>query len=288
MKLERGTVIFDLDETLAHCVTDDIFKADKQITVTLTTGEKVKAGVNIRPHAVECLTELAKDFELIVFTASHPYYADRVIDILDPNKTLFSHRLFRNNCVHAVNGVYIKDLRVINRDLSTVVIIDNSILSFAFQLDNGIPIIPFYDDKEDDILPKIKDYIMSLKNTKDFRTINKRTFSLKSLYDLNLETFLHYYDDDESDNETDEDDMDSFDNSLDEHYTDPQFPNAATGTDDDPQLVSSRKSSSTPVMDNFPKIGKRAQAVVESELGKLRVSLPKYLEGEKKGKSDFL
>ena len=27
---------------------------------------------------------------------------------------------------------------------------DNSVYSFAFQIDNGIPIIPFYDEKTDD------------------------------------------------------------------------------------------------------------------------------------------
>lgn len=45
-------------------------------------------------------------------------------------------------------GVYIKDLRIIkNRNLKDVVIIDNAVYSFGFQLDNGIPILPFYDDK---------------------------------------------------------------------------------------------------------------------------------------------
>lgn len=45
-------------------------------------------------------------------------------------------------------GVYIKDLRIIkNRNLKDMVIIDNAVYSFGFQLDNGIPILPFYDDK---------------------------------------------------------------------------------------------------------------------------------------------
>ena len=71
--LERKTVIFDLDETLVHCVTDNIEKADKIITVTLNTNEKIQAGVNIRPYVNECLETLAQHYELIVFTASHPY-----------------------------------------------------------------------------------------------------------------------------------------------------------------------------------------------------------------------
>lgn len=41
-KIEPKTIVWDLDETLAHCVTENIDKADKQIIITLDTGEKVK------------------------------------------------------------------------------------------------------------------------------------------------------------------------------------------------------------------------------------------------------
>ncbi len=277
--IERGTIVFDLDETLAHCVTDESQKADQQITVTLPSGEKIKAGVNIRPCAVECLTELAKDFELIVFTASHPYYAERVIGLLDPEKKLFAHRLFRTNCIKTDSGFYIKDLRILNRDLASVVIVDNSILSFAFQLDNGIPIIPFYDDKEDRILPTIKNYLLGLKDLDDFRKKNRQTFSLKELYDLNVHNFLKYYcEDDGSD---DDFSGDSFDNSLEEI-------DAETATGEEDLVIMRRKSMSSIGVEGGPKIGRRAQAAVESELGKLRAKLPQYLAGEQKGKSAHL
>lgn len=50
------TVIFDLDETLVHCV-EDIYnnKADKLIQVKFPNGEVATAGINIRPYAIECL-----------------------------------------------------------------------------------------------------------------------------------------------------------------------------------------------------------------------------------------
>lgn len=40
--VEKKMVVFDLDETLAHCVTDAIDRADQTITVVLGTGESVK------------------------------------------------------------------------------------------------------------------------------------------------------------------------------------------------------------------------------------------------------
>ena len=39
---------------------------------------------------------------------------------------------------------HVKDIRIINRNLSDIVLVDNAAYSYAFQLDNGIPILPFY------------------------------------------------------------------------------------------------------------------------------------------------
>jgi len=48
--------------------------------VTFPTGEYIEAGINIRPYSREILQELSKDFEVMVFTASHSCYANPVID----------------------------------------------------------------------------------------------------------------------------------------------------------------------------------------------------------------
>lgn len=71
---------------------------------------------------------------------------------LDPEGKYFEFRLYRCHCVLCiVNGMkfYVKDLKIVEDlyDLKDVVIIDNSVLSFAYHLDNGIPISPFYDSK---------------------------------------------------------------------------------------------------------------------------------------------
>jgi len=87
---------------------------------------------------------------LIVFTASHECYASKVIDYLDPENKLVSHRLYREHCITTDEGVHIKDLRILkNRDLKNIVLIDNAAYSFGYQIDNGIPIIPYYENKMD-------------------------------------------------------------------------------------------------------------------------------------------
>ena len=62
---------------------------------------------------------------------------------------MIQHRLYRDSCVQ-INGIYIKDLRIIkNWEIENIVIIDNAAYSFGYQLDNGIPIISWKDDKND-------------------------------------------------------------------------------------------------------------------------------------------
>lgn len=69
--------------------------SDIKLTIKFPTGQNVIAGINIRPYTMEILRNLSKNFEIIVFTASHSCYANEVLDQLDPKKEYISHRLFR-------------------------------------------------------------------------------------------------------------------------------------------------------------------------------------------------
>ena len=68
-----------------------------------------------------------------------------------------------------MGGTYVKDLRVINRDLSQMVLVDNAAYSYAFQLDNGIPILPYYHGKNDFELKALQQFIESMIFAKDVR-----------------------------------------------------------------------------------------------------------------------
>lgn len=80
--IEEGkkTIIFDLDETLIHCNENQNDDFDVRVPVHFPTGEFIEAGINVRPFAKEILMELSKEFEVMVFTASHSCYANPVID----------------------------------------------------------------------------------------------------------------------------------------------------------------------------------------------------------------
>jgi hypothetical protein len=85
---------------------------------------------------------------------------------------------------------YVKDLGILEDccDLKDVVLIDNSVLSFAYHLDNGIPISPFYDSKNDCELLDISNFLLKYADEDDIRD------RLREVYKLNeyLEIIKNY------------------------------------------------------------------------------------------------
>jgi CTD small phosphatase-like protein 2 len=123
-----------LDETLAHCTKkpSEENPPDVVLPIKLQNGKIFRAGFNIRPKTKECLELANKYFEVIVFTASHKFYADVILDYMDPDGTLIQHRLYREHCIGTDDNVYIKDLRIFEgRDLKDIIIVDNAVYSFG-------------------------------------------------------------------------------------------------------------------------------------------------------------
>lgn len=54
-------------------------------------------------------------------------------------------------------GMFTKDLRIFaDRSLDQLVLVDNAAYSYAWQVDNGIPVIPYYDNKDDKELQQLE------------------------------------------------------------------------------------------------------------------------------------
>jgi CTD small phosphatase-like protein 2 len=174
------TIVFDLDETLIHCNDDESAPSDMKVPIKFTGGDAVMAGLNIRPHARQTLKKLYKHFEIVVFTASHSCYANEVLNILDPENKYISYRLYRDSCMKTEDGIFIKDLRVFgNRKLSDLLLVDNAFYSYGFQLFNGVPILPFYNNKQDVELKDLTEFLIATKQVRDVRDVTKKFFMYK-------------------------------------------------------------------------------------------------------------
>lgn len=85
------------------------------------------------------------------------------------------HRMFRESCL-SVEGNFLKDLNVLGRDLKKSVLVDNSPHAFGYQVDNGIPIESWFDDRNDTELLKLERFLRTLHGVKDVRTVVRRSF----------------------------------------------------------------------------------------------------------------
>lgn len=71
----------------------------------------------------------------------------------------------------ARNGTLVKDLSVVERDLSQVCLIDNSPISFALNHENGIPVDTWIDDPQDDALLDLLPFLDALRFAEDVRSV---------------------------------------------------------------------------------------------------------------------
>ncbi len=123
---------------------------------------------------------MSNHFEVFIFTASTIEYAETIVNYLNSKKHTIQGILSRTNCLETLNGLKIKDLRIIkNRSLSDIVIVDNLVHSFGLQIDNGIPILDFTDNKEDKELVGLEKLLLELKDAVDVRDFIRNKVSLR-------------------------------------------------------------------------------------------------------------
>ncbi|XP_041102730.1 CTD small phosphatase-like protein isoform X1 [Polyodon spathula] len=164
----RKCVVIDLDETLVHSSFKPISNADFIVPVEID-GTVHQVYVLKRPHVDTFLQKMGELFECVLFTASLAKYADPVADLLD-QWGVFRARLFRESCVFH-RGNYVKDLSRLGRELSKVIIVDNSPASYIFHPENAVPVQSWFDDITDTELMDLIPFFEGLSREEDVYSV---------------------------------------------------------------------------------------------------------------------
>mmetsp|Transcript_83149 Transcript_83149/g.235556 ORF Transcript_83149/g.235556 Transcript_83149/m.235556 type:complete len:416 (+) Transcript_83149:89-1336(+) len=166
-------VVLDLDHTLV-CSRDEVSSG---FDFQLARGSQ-EAWVWKRPGLGLFLDWLRRPgVEVAVYTAGSAAYADGVAAHLDPEGTLIRHQLSRGDCVLEPPA---KDLCKLHHDLRRTVLIDDSLLSFRLQPENGILVSAFLETSNADLeLLRVQDLLETLLGAEDVREVLRPRLRLR-------------------------------------------------------------------------------------------------------------
>jgi Dullard-like phosphatase family protein len=118
---KRLTLVLDLDETLIHSSPTACPDADFSIP-SESQGQQSISYVRLRPGLAAFLQRISHLYEIVIYTASVESYARTIITQFDTN-CLITMLFTREHC-QKVEGVWVKDLNKIAKNLGNIVLVD--------------------------------------------------------------------------------------------------------------------------------------------------------------------
>ena len=115
-----------------------------------------------RPGVDKFLHELAQYYEIVLYSPSIDGIADPVVTALDKEGCIM-HRLYRE-ATYYTNGVHVKDLNRLNRNVKRMIVIDDDPEEVQFNKENLIRVKPYNDpnDRTDNTLERILPFLVEI------------------------------------------------------------------------------------------------------------------------------
>lgn len=99
-----------------HCVVDNYAAPKGNTIININIGGEIKKiNISVRNHCTEFIQTMSEIFDLALYTASMPEYADAVLEVIDPDN-LIKIRLYRKDCI-IKNEEITKDLTIFKRQM---------------------------------------------------------------------------------------------------------------------------------------------------------------------------
>ena len=114
-----------------------------------------------RPGLTEFLNKVSQMFEVVVLCEEDTFLMSQLTESLDPQHRIFQARMGRE-CLSYRDGELTKDLKYLNRDLKSVVIIDKNPKMVKLHSDNAILLSEFHGAESDRALIELLPFLEHL------------------------------------------------------------------------------------------------------------------------------
>ena len=192
MNLSSKLVILDLDETLIYATSSP---KDRNWSFEVGNYKVYK-----RPYLEEFLDTLKKHFKVAVWSSAGDTYVEQIVCHIFPKEYKLQFVWGRSKCTPFwdINGIeeaghsnerdhykYCKVLKKVKKiggaSLKEILIVDDTPHKARYNYGNAIYPSPFIGNMEDNELPLLMEYLLTLKEVNNVRTIEKRDWKIKML-----------------------------------------------------------------------------------------------------------
>ncbi|MBW1296304.1 NIF family HAD-type phosphatase [Aquimarina litoralis] len=171
---QKILLILDLDETLIHA-TETKLEIDPDF-------KYAEYFVYKRPNLEEFLNEMTNHFALAIWSSADDKYVSEIVDIIRPNGITFQFIWARSRCTlrrdyeldRYVREKRLKKIKKQGFPLEKALIVDDSPEKTRDNFGNAIYVNPFEGNPEDKELIILSNFLKSIKNSENVRTIEKR------------------------------------------------------------------------------------------------------------------
>lgn len=173
----RILLILDLDETLISA-TEEPQERGHEFTVG-------PYAIARRPYLAEFLSVCSACFRLAIWSTATDEYVRAVVARIMPPDIEPAFVWGRSRCVRCYDSdlfedEYVKDLKKVRRlgyRLERMLIVDDTPRKVRRHYGNAIYVPPFVGDPQDETLPRLASYLITLRHVADVRCLEKRGWS---------------------------------------------------------------------------------------------------------------
>jgi carboxy-terminal domain RNA polymerase II polypeptide A small phosphatase len=174
-------LILDLDETLIHASETELgFEADLKLD---------KYYVYKRPYLDQFLTNISKHFTIGIWSSADDIYVTEIVKNIKPHNVEFAIIWGRSRCSLKRDFTFdqyyfekhLDKLKKKGYRLEQIIIVDDTPEKSRSNYGNAIYIKQFTGDLADDELKYLQDYLLTLKNVANVRTIEKRNWRTRKV-----------------------------------------------------------------------------------------------------------